>query len=105
LWAGGGAGVDRLLSSYTERQLAVIVRVADSRAAGNCRIGTASWIERHAKGRTEMTVRELVMLDGHDWNVKAAIRQALRRVGLERDEKEPSVVYRDDEPTAPDVED
>lgn len=99
------AGLDRRLSSYTERQLAAIVRVADSRTAGNCRIGTASWIERHAKGRTEMTVRELVAIDGDNWNVRAAIQQALRRVGLERDEKEPSVVFKDAQPLTPDVED
>jgi alkylhydroperoxidase family enzyme len=66
---------------YTAAELATVVTVADSAQAGNCETGTAHWIARHAPGRTEMTVKELLALDGgrNRFNVSALIRAGLAR--------------------------
>ena len=74
--------VQALLRSYSDEELATVVTRGDSLAARNCEIGTDSWIRRHAPGRTEMTVRELIELDGgqNTTNLQALIRIGLARV-------------------------
>lgn len=73
--------IARLKAEYTEEELATVVTRADSLAEdGNCATGTDNWIARHG-GRTEMTVRELLELDGgeNEFNVRWIIRRGLER--------------------------
>lgn len=78
------------LAEYTEADLAAVVSVEDSIAAGNCRAGTSRWIAEHAPGAKSMTVRELIELDGgqNDMNVRALIRAGLARASRTGDRHE-----------------
>lgn len=65
-----------LVALYPE----VEVRVADSRAAGNCASGTENWVEIHFPGRTSATVAEVIGAgNGQAEYVLRAVRCALLR--------------------------
>ncbi len=75
------SGVSHAVLSSLRTGLSVTVRIGDSESAGNCISGTRDWVAKHLAGRSEATVREVLLAaDGDRMRlVAAACLVAIRR--------------------------